>query len=96
MPARKAPSASDRPTAWVAQAEASTASNTASENSSAERTEAIDEKQRPQQPASGGKHQQQRENRDADRRSRCAGAGALARRRSSAETKARNSGKLRS
>ena len=61
MPARKAPSASDKPAAWVAQAEASTASNTASENSSAERTDGNDEKQRPQQPAPGRQHQQQRE-----------------------------------
>ncbi len=66
MPARKAPSASDSPTACVAHADASTASNTASENNSAERTVAITEEQRPQQPAPGGQHQQQRQNGNAD------------------------------
>ncbi len=41
MPARKAPSASDSPAACVAHAEESTASSTASENSSLERTPAM-------------------------------------------------------
>ncbi len=41
MPARNPPSASDRPAAWVAHADARTTRNTVSENSSGERNDAI-------------------------------------------------------
>ena len=78
MPARNAPSASDRPTACVAQAEASTASSTARENSSADRTEAIAIEQRSQQPAPRGEHEPERDqgNRDGIGNVAQVGAGA--------------------